>query len=63
MDLQLLCSGYSNTLNRELCCTTTPPLSDVLLGAFPAMEGTQQELAIDLLRELGSHSITVKQLK
>ncbi|CAN0592742.1 unnamed protein product, partial [Ectocarpus sp. 12 AP-2014] len=68
---QLLLKGAGGgTVNRSLCCDVQPALMDQLLHIFPRLNGSGskcedslQELAIDLVRLLGSHSINVAQLK
>ncbi|CAM9527499.1 unnamed protein product [Ectocarpus fasciculatus] len=68
---QLLLKGAGGgTVNRSLCCDVQPALMDQLLDVLPRLNGggskcedSLQELAIDLVRLLGSHSINVAQLK
>ncbi|CAB1097656.1 unnamed protein product [Ectocarpus sp. CCAP 1310/34] len=66
----LLKGAGGGTVNRSLCCDVQPALMDQLLDIIPRLNGSGsecedslQELAIDLVRLLGSHSINVAQLK
>ncbi|CAM9505032.1 unnamed protein product, partial [Scytosiphon promiscuus] len=67
---KLLKGGGGGMVNRSLCCDVQPALMDQLLDMIPRLDegGSEWEdglqgLAVDLVRHLGSHSVSVAQLK